>query len=79
WSFEKQDIDVSFFVSRINQAQLLLEDIIERDGLTGYRLIAAESDGLPGITIDRYENFLVCQLLSAGAEFQKDSLVEALT
>ncbi|NOI23345.1 class I SAM-dependent methyltransferase [Vibrio mediterranei] len=79
WSFEKQDIDVSFFVSRINQAQLLREDIIERDGLTGYRLIAAESDGLPGITIDRYENFLVCQLLSAGAEFQKDSLVEALT
>ncbi|ASI91010.1 class I SAM-dependent methyltransferase [Vibrio mediterranei] len=79
WSFEKQDIEVSFFVSRINQAQLLREDIIERDGLTGYRLIAAESDGLPGITIDRYENFLVCQLLSAGAEFQKDSLVEALT
>ncbi|MCG9627685.1 class I SAM-dependent methyltransferase [Vibrio mediterranei] len=79
WSFEKQDIDVSFFVSRINQAQLLREDIIERDGLSGYRLIAAESDGLPGITIDRYENFLVCQLLSAGAEFQKDSLVEALT
>ncbi|NUW72537.1 class I SAM-dependent methyltransferase [Vibrio mediterranei] len=79
WSFEKQDIDVSFFVSRIKQAQLLREDIIERDGLTGYRLIAAESDGLPGITIDRYENFLVCQLLSAGAEFQKDALVEALT
>ncbi|MCY9852834.1 class I SAM-dependent methyltransferase [Vibrio mediterranei] len=79
WSFEKQDIDFSFFVSRIKQAQLLREDIIERDGLTGYRLIAAESDGLPGITIDRYENFLVCQLLSAGAEFQKDALVEALT
>ncbi len=78
WSFTKQDIDKSFFVERIQQAQMLREDIITRDGLTGYRLIAAESDGLPGITIDCYKNYLVCQLLSAGAEYQKDTLVSAL-
>ncbi|WP_394152323.1 class I SAM-dependent methyltransferase [Vibrio maritimus] len=78
WSFKKQDIDVEFFIQQIQQAQLLREDIIERDGLTGYRLIAAESDGLPGVTIDRYGNFLVCQLLSAGAEYQKETLVQAL-
>ncbi|WED23143.1 class I SAM-dependent methyltransferase [Vibrio sp. JC009] len=78
WSFEKQDINKDFFVKRIQQAQLLRDDCIERDGLTGYRLIAAESDGLPGITIDKYQNFLVCQLLSAGAEYQKSVLVEAL-
>ncbi|EKO3381630.1 class I SAM-dependent methyltransferase [Vibrio fluvialis] len=78
WSFEKEAIDTAFFVKRIQQAQLLRDDLIERDGLTGYRLIAAESDGLPGITIDKYQGFLVCQLLSAGAECQKDALVEAL-
>ncbi|MCG6403796.1 class I SAM-dependent methyltransferase [Vibrio fluvialis] len=78
WSFEKEAIDTTFFVKRIQQAQLLRDDLIERDGLTGYRLIAAESDGLPGITIDKYQDFLVCQLLSAGAECQKDALVEAL-
>ncbi|EKO3507387.1 class I SAM-dependent methyltransferase [Vibrio fluvialis] len=78
WSFEKETIDTAFFVKRIQQAQLLRDDLIERDGLTGYRLIAAESDGLPGITIDKYQDFLVCQLLSAGAECQKDALVEAL-
>ncbi|WP_194435050.1 class I SAM-dependent methyltransferase [Vibrio fluminensis] len=78
WSFEKQDINKAFFVKRIQDAQLLREDVIERDGLTGYRLIAAESDGLPGITIDKYQDFLVCQLLSAGAEYQKQNLVDAL-
>ncbi|HAS61185.1 MAG TPA: 23S rRNA (cytosine(1962)-C(5))-methyltransferase RlmI, partial [Vibrio sp.] len=78
WSFEKQSIDRSFFVKRILDAQLLREDVIERDGLTGYRLIAAESDGLPGITIDKYQDYLVCQLLSAGAEYQKQNLVDAL-
>ncbi|HDY8066658.1 23S rRNA methyltransferase [Vibrio vulnificus] len=78
WSFEKKDINKAFFVKRIQDAQLLREDVIERDGLTGYRLIAAESDGMPGVTIDRYQNFFVCQLLSAGAEHQKQNIVDAL-
>jgi 23S rRNA (cytosine1962-C5)-methyltransferase len=78
WSFEKEEINKAFFVKRFNNAQLLREDVIERDGLTGYRLIAAESDGLPGVTIDRYQNFFVCQLLSAGAEYNKQAIVDAL-
>ncbi|PFG56201.1 SAM-dependent methyltransferase /23S rRNA m(5)C-1962 methyltransferase [Vibrio sp. ES.051] len=78
WSFEKENIDKAFFVKRLKHAQLLREDIIERDGLTGYRLIAGESDGLPGVTIDRYQNFFVCQLLSAGAEYNKPAIIEAL-
>lgn len=78
WSFDKQEIDSDFFVKRIQQAQILRDDLIERDGLTGYRLIAAESDGLPGITIDKFDNYLVCQLLSAGAEFQQQNLIKAL-
>lgn len=78
WSFNKQAIDRQFFIKRIQQAQKLRDEVIARDGLSGYRLIAAESDGLPGITIDRYHNFLVCQLLTAGAEYNKQCLVEAL-
>ena len=78
WSFENTSIDKAFFVKRIRDAQFLRDELIERDGLTGYRLIAAESDGLPGITIDKYQNYLVCQLLSAGAEYNKQTLVDAL-
>lgn len=43
-----------------------------------YRLIAGESDGLPGVTIDRFGHFLVLQLLSAGAEYQRAALISAL-
>ncbi len=78
WSFTQRPIDQEFFIEKIRNAQLLRDDIIQRDGLTGYRLIAAENDGLPGITIDRYADFLVCQILSAPAEFHKQTLVEAL-
>jgi len=78
WSFEQCNIDKAFFTKRIQQAQSLREEIIERDGLTGYRLIAAESDGLPGLTVDRYNHYLVCQFLSAATEYQKETICDAL-
>ncbi|WP_413111493.1 class I SAM-dependent methyltransferase [Thaumasiovibrio sp. DFM-14] len=79
WTFDKkQAIDTDFFIQKIEQANVLRETLAARDGLTGYRLIAAESDGLPGVTIDKYDNYLVCQLLSAGADVQRSALVDAL-
>ena len=41
-------------------------------------MIAAESDGLPGVTIDVYANVIVCQLLSAGADKHRDKIIWAL-
>ncbi|MBV7314105.1 class I SAM-dependent rRNA methyltransferase [Shewanella sp. NIFS-20-20] len=79
WSFDKEEvIDKDFFTRRILRAQAGREHVINEQGLTGYRLVAAESDGLPGITIDKYEQVLVCQLLSAGADYWRDTLVEVL-
>lgn len=79
WSFDQNDIiDNGFFVRKIEQAYALREFLFERQGITGYRLVAAEADGLPGITIDKYDNVLVCQLLSAGAEKHRSKIVWAL-
>lgn len=79
WTFQQDEvIDCAFFIRRLQQAQNWRDWLAQRDGLNGYRLIAGESDGLPGITIDRFQNFLVLQLLSAGAEYQRETLVSAL-
>lgn len=79
WTFDQNEsVDNGFFLRRIEQALALREDIINKQGLNGYRLIAGESDGLPGVTIDKYDNVLVCQLLSAGAEKQREKIVWAL-
>lgn len=43
-----------------------------------YRLIHAESDGLPGLIVDRYGDVLVLQSLTAGSEFWKDTLADIL-
>jgi 23S rRNA (cytosine1962-C5)-methyltransferase len=79
WTFkEDEEIDETFFLNRLKSAQSRRDWFIEKGQLTGYRLIAGESDGLPGITIDKYDNLIVCQLLSAGADFQRYTLLSAI-
>jgi len=79
WSFEQDVIiNTAFFIERIKAAGVSRSELINQQQLTGYRLVAAESDYLPGITIDHYDNTLVCQLLSAGAEFNRPHIIEAL-
>jgi 23S rRNA (cytosine1962-C5)-methyltransferase len=77
WTFDQDEvIDNAFFLRRIEsamQARMLIPALSN-----AYRVVAAESDGLPGVTIDRYDNVLVCQLLSAGAEKHRDKIVWAL-
>jgi 23S rRNA (cytosine1962-C5)-methyltransferase len=43
-----------------------------------YRLIFAEADALPSLLVDRYEDVLVFQTLSAGMDLFKDCIVETL-
>jgi len=77
WSFQQHDsIDPDFFQRRIQAAQHLREGLALHSN--AYRVVAAEADELPGITIDKYDNWLVCQLLSAGADLWRDSIVAAL-
>ncbi|WP_396244280.1 23S rRNA (cytosine(1962)-C(5))-methyltransferase RlmI [Hafnia paralvei] len=79
WTFDQQEsVDRDFFINRLQTAHQWRTLLAKRDDLTGYRLIAGESDGMPGITIDRFQNFIVLQLLSAGAEYQRANLVAAL-
>jgi 23S rRNA (cytosine1962-C5)-methyltransferase len=77
WSFDQaQRIDASFFIARI-------ADAISARGRfdiksTGLRLIHGESDGLPGLVVDRYADTLVAQFSSCGAERWKSEIVSAL-
>ena len=43
-----------------------------------YRLVHAEGDGLPALICDRYDRWLVVQLLSAGVEAFRESILESL-
>ncbi|MGH7522704.1 MAG: class I SAM-dependent rRNA methyltransferase, partial [Gemmatimonadales bacterium] len=45
---------------------------------TAWRAVHAEGDGLPALIVDRYDRWLVVQLLSAALETQRDTILEAL-
>ena len=45
---------------------------------TAYRLVHGEGDGLPSLVVDRYDRWLVVQLLSAGLETMREAIVDAL-
>lgn len=77
WSFdETQRIDAAFFTHRVQQAVRARQRMaIHSDGM---RLVHGESDGLPGLIVDRYGDTLVAQFLSVGAQRWKDVLADAL-
>jgi 23S rRNA (cytosine1962-C5)-methyltransferase len=77
WSFDEgQRIDAAFLGQLINQAiaaRSLFD--IQSDGL---RLVHGESDGLPGLIVDRYGDTLVAQFTSCGTERFKSEIADAL-
>ncbi|MDT8989813.1 class I SAM-dependent methyltransferase [Curvibacter sp. APW13] len=77
WSFdEKQRIDAAFFVAAIARSVRARGRFdIKSDGV---RLIHGESDGLPGLIVDRYGDTLVAQFTSAGVERWKTVIADAL-
>jgi len=68
-------LDRSLFVHRIKIALSLRERLFDKPF---YRLIFGESDLLPGIVVDRFDQTLVVQITTAGMELQKQALIEAL-
>ncbi|MDX2507192.1 MAG: class I SAM-dependent rRNA methyltransferase [Gammaproteobacteria bacterium] len=68
-------LDRSLFVHRIKIALSLRERLFDKPF---YRLIFGESDLLPGVVVDRFNDVLVVQITTAGMEQQRQALIEAL-
>ena len=76
WDWERRDIDAAFFRSRIERALALRAHLLPTNDTV--RLVHAESDGLPGVVIDRYGEIVVLQLSSAGAIRWRDAIADAV-
>lgn len=76
FSRRRQDLDLDFFQRRIAQAV----EYRERRGVNPRlcRVVWSESDGLPGVIVDRYGDNLVLQTLTLGMDLRKTLIVEAL-
>lgn len=79
WSFDiHETIDADFFSRRLQQAIQARSHILHQTDRTACRLVNGEADGLPGLIIDRYQDYLVLQSLFTGIEYWKPVIVEQL-
>lgn len=79
WSFdEAEHVDAAFFRRRLARAVRLRHFLGFDAPEEGCRLVHSEADFLPGLIVDRYGEYLVLQILSAGMEFHRDEIVNAL-
>ncbi len=77
WSWnENEAIDHAFFKRKISEAIEYRRQWVR--GTNAIRLIAGEADGLPGLIVDQYDRVIVCQFLSAGVEYWRDAIINAL-
>lgn len=72
-----ENIDADFVRNRLQSALALRRAVVPPD-TTAYRLLNGEGDFLPGVVVDVYQPFLVCQFLTAGADVLKPLVVQAL-
>lgn len=79
WTFDAaQEVDAAFFRQRVMRALALREALPAARHSNALRLVHGESDGLPGLVVDRYADVLVAQFLAAGVERWREPILDAL-
>lgn len=73
---QMEPIEIGFWEQRLGRAAALRSGL--EAGTSAYRLVHAEADGLPSLIVDRYGEWLVVQLLSAGLEAVRGDVIEAI-
>ena len=76
-SFEEGPIDRAFFQERIQSAIELRQRFVSSD-TNAYRVIHSEGDFLPGLTVDRYADYLVVQFQTAGIDEWRETILDLL-
>ena len=76
FSRQRQDLDLNFFKRRIAQASEYRDRRNVDPKLR--RIVWSESDGLPGVVIDRYQDYFVLQTLTLAMDLRKNLIVKAI-
>lgn len=78
-SFDPNEIiDKNFFINKISDAYNHRLNIIDTNKFNSFRIVNSESDFLPGLIIDKYDNYFVCQFLIAGIENFKQEIIDSV-
>jgi len=80
WTWNQaQEVDVDFIQERITLSIAARDELGIPKSTNAYREVHGESDGIPGLIVDRYGDYRVVQFLSVGVERWKDEIVDSLS
>ncbi len=80
WTWDPNEkVDPDIIVQRLERAITSREHYFKEQQVNAYREVYAESDGLPGLIVDRYGDIRVVQFLFAGVERWRESIIEILS
>jgi 23S rRNA (cytosine1962-C5)-methyltransferase len=77
WS-ESEIIDEQWWFQKIFKSIERRKEGIDLNATDSYRLIFSEADELPGLIVDKYQDYLVCQFLTLGIDQRKQIIIDAL-
>ncbi len=77
WS-ESETIDKDWWFEKIKKSIERRNEGIDFNTTDSYRLIFSEADELPGLIVDKFQDYLVCQFLTLGIDQRKQIIIDAL-
>ncbi len=77
-AFEKRVIDVKFFSEKFQENLAFRKRFLDLSTTNAFRLAFSESDGLPGLIVDVYGDFVVVQIHTLGMDRLRSTVVDAL-
>ena len=77
-TWQDEAIDTEFFQHKIGAAYRIRRHLIDTNATNAFRVINAEGDGLPGLIVDRYAEYLVVQISTLGIAHFRNEIVAAL-
>lgn len=79
WTFDPDEtVDEAFLFQKLHAAWHARQVLHADPQTTAYRVVHSESDGIPGLVVDRYSDWLVVQFTSAGAEYWRETVTRLL-
>ncbi len=79
WTWKREaTVDAGLLRRRLGAAIIARQELIPPGVTNAVRLVHGESDGVPGLIVDRYAGMLVMQVLSSGAERWREEIADLL-
>jgi 23S rRNA (cytosine1962-C5)-methyltransferase len=80
WTWnQEEEVDEDFIQERITLSIASRDELGIPKSTNAYREVHGESDGIPGLIVDRYGDYRVVQFLSVGVERWKDEIVDVIS